>query len=434
MVGRAVAGARHWWVLATKLAQPTLEGPNGRGASRRYIFAAAEASLRRLGTDVIDILYLHREDHGTPMAETVRAIGDLMRQGKIRYFGVSNHRSWRIAEICRLCDQEGIDRPVASQPLYNALNRQIETEHLPACCYFGLGVVPYSPLARGVLTGKYPPDAPAPEGTRAGRHDKRMMETEWRPESLPAAQEIAAHARSRGVSPGQFALAWVLNNRLVTAAIAGPRTAGQWDEYVGALSYRVTAEDEAFVDRLVATGHASTPDTTTPPIRSRGASREPAEPDGPRGELRRAAGARPLAVRVAPPHAGRRSIDRRGDIVRPRAVDHRRRRRVDVAGPIDVMPAPFVFAPPLLPPLAPTPAIMVPTRSRGRCGGEHGQSARRRKNDSTCSHSLSPQRADRLRLARDGTQRRWRKPGNFRAACSRGTERHVMFGTTDGEL
>jgi aryl-alcohol dehydrogenase-like predicted oxidoreductase len=271
VVGRSVAGERHWWVLATKLVQPMLDGPNGRGSSRRYIFSAAEASLRRLDTDVIDVLYLHREDHGTPMAETVRAIGDLIRQGKIRYFGLSNYRSWRLAEICRLCDEQGIDRPVASQPLYNALNRQIEVEHLPACGYFGLGVVPYSPLARGVLTGKYRPDAPAPEGTRAGRHDKRMMETEWRVESLRAAQEIAAQAERRGVSPGQFALAWVLNNRLVTAAIAGPRTEAQWEEYAGALSYRFTAEDEALVDRLVVTGHASSPGYNDPeyPIEGR---------------------------------------------------------------------------------------------------------------------------------------------------------------------
>ena len=122
---------------------------------------AVEASLRRLGTDVIDLLYLHKEDHATPLAETVHALADLIRAGKIRYFGVSNYRSWRVAEICRLCDAAGIDRPAASQPLYNALNREPEVEHLPACGYFGLGVVPYSPLARGVLTGKYAPECGA---------------------------------------------------------------------------------------------------------------------------------------------------------------------------------------------------------------------------------------------------------------------------------
>jgi aryl-alcohol dehydrogenase-like predicted oxidoreductase len=232
---------------------------------------AADASLRRLGTDFIDVYYLHKEDHGTPLAETVRAMGDLVRVGKIRYFGVSNYRSWRVAEICRLCDDLGIDRPVVSQPYYNALNRMPEVEHLPACGYYGLGVVPYSPLARGVLTGKYDPKRPPPEGTRAGRQDARMMQTEWRTESLDIAQEIRRHAEARGASAGDFAVAWVLNNRFVTAVIGGPRTQEQWDAYLGALRYAFTAEDEALVDRLVPKGHPSTPGYSDPqyPIEGR---------------------------------------------------------------------------------------------------------------------------------------------------------------------
>jgi aryl-alcohol dehydrogenase-like predicted oxidoreductase len=271
VVGRAIGNSRAWWVLATKCANPTGEGPNARGLSRRHMFHAVEASLRRLATDTIDLLYLHKEDHATPLAETVHALADLIRGGRIRYFGVSNYRAWRVAEICHLCDQAGIDRPIASQPLYNALNREAEIEHLPACGYFGLGVVPYSPLARGVLTGKYRPDAAPPPDTRAGRQDRRMMESEWRPESLAIAQELAAHAKTRGITPGQFAFAWVLNNRLVTAAIGGPRTEDQWNDYADALTYRFTAEDEALVDRLVTTGHASTPRYNDPayPIEGR---------------------------------------------------------------------------------------------------------------------------------------------------------------------
>jgi len=271
VVGRCIGNNRPWWVLATKCANSTGEGPNARGLSRRHMFQAVEASLRRLSTDVIDVLYLHKEDHATPLAETVHALADLIRTGKIRYFGVSNYRSWRIAEICHLCDEAGIDRPVASQPLYNALNREVEIEHLPACGYFGLGVVPYSPLARGMLTGKYRPDTAPPPDTRAGRQDRRMMESEWRPESLAIAQEIAKHAQSRGVTPGQFAFAWVLNNCFVTAAIGGPRTEDQWEEYSGALTYRFMPEDEALVDRLVTTGHASTPRYNDPayPIEGR---------------------------------------------------------------------------------------------------------------------------------------------------------------------
>ena len=264
VTGGAIAAERNAWVLATKVANPMGPGPNGRGLSRKWIMQAAEASLRRLGTDHIDIYYLHKEDHSTPLAETVQALGDLVRQGKIRYFGVSNYRSWRVAEICRLCDEAGIGRPVVSQPHYNALNRMPETEHLPACAYYGLGIVPYSPLARGVLTGKYRPDAPPPDDTRAGRGDRRIMQTEWRPESLAIAQQLKSHAEKRGVTAGQFAVAWVINNRLVTSVIAGPRTEDQWEEYLGALECSLTAADEALVDTLVIAGHPSTPGYNDP--------------------------------------------------------------------------------------------------------------------------------------------------------------------------
>jgi aryl-alcohol dehydrogenase-like predicted oxidoreductase len=271
VVGRAIREQRDRWVLATKLANPKGPGPNDRGLSRAYVFRACEASLRRLGTDVIDIYYLHKEDHDTPLAETVRAMGDLMRQGKIRYFGVSNYRSWRVAEICNLCDHLGIERPVVSQPYYNAMNRMPEVEHLPACGYYGLGVVPYSPLARGVLTGKYAPGAEPPADTRAGRKDARMLQSEWRQESLEIAQTIRAHAEARAPTAGRFAVAWVLNNAFVTAAIAGPRTLEQWQDYLGALDYRFTPEDEALIDRLVPTGHPSTPGYNDPayPIEGR---------------------------------------------------------------------------------------------------------------------------------------------------------------------
>ncbi|HEY1935948.1 MAG TPA: aldo/keto reductase [Acetobacteraceae bacterium] len=271
IVGRAIGPHRDWWVLATKIANPIGKGPNARGLSRRAVFDSVDGCLRRLQTDSIDVLYLHKEDHETPLAETVHALGDLIRVGKLRYIGLSNYRGWRVAEICHLCDAAGIDRPAASQPLYNALNREPEVEHLPACGYFGLGVVPYSPLARGVLTGKYAPNvAPEPE-TRAGRRDRRMMESEWRPESLHIAQEIAAHARARGISPGAFAFAWVLHNRLITSAIGGPRTKEQWEDYVASLAVRLGPDDEALVDRLVSPGHPSTPGYNDPqyPIEGR---------------------------------------------------------------------------------------------------------------------------------------------------------------------
>src|SRR6202521_816006 len=271
VTGRAISNQRDQWVLATKLANPMGEGPNAGGLSRKWIMRAVDASLRRLGTDYIDIYYLHKEDLNTPLAETVYAMGDLVRASKIRYFGVSNYKSWRVAEICAICDRLGIDRPVVSQPYYNAMNRMPEVEHLPACQFYGLGIVPYSPLARGVLTGKYRPDAPPDKETRAGRNDTRMMQTEWRPESLLLAQEIKKHAESKGITPGQFAVAWVLNSAFVTGVIAGPRTEAQWDDYVRALDYRFTTEDEALIDRLGARGHPSTPGYNDPayPIEGR---------------------------------------------------------------------------------------------------------------------------------------------------------------------
>ncbi len=272
VVGRAIRADRDHWILATKMCNPMGSGPNQKGLSRRWMFQATEASLKRLGTDWIDIMYLHKEDHDTPLEETIGAMVDLIQTGKIRYFGLSNYRSWRVAVICDLCDRLGIDRPIVSQPYYNAMNRMPEVEHLPACEFFGLGVVPYSPLARGVLTGKYQPGSASPsEGTRAGRKDTRMMQSEWREESLVMAQKVKEHAEARGITPGQFAVAWVLNNRIITAPIAGPRTEEQFDDYLGALDYQFTAEDEALIDGLVATGHPSTPGYNDPayPIEGR---------------------------------------------------------------------------------------------------------------------------------------------------------------------
>ena len=175
IVGRAIAQNRSDWIVATKLGNQIGARQGDSGLSRHWIMRAVEGSLTRLGVDCIDIYYFHKEDHTTPLAESVRAMGDLIRQGKVRYFDLSNFRSWRVAEICNLCDRMGIDRPVVSQPYYNATNRMSETEHLPACGYFGLGVVPYSPLARGVLTGKYQPDAAPPEEAARRAHDAERM-------------------------------------------------------------------------------------------------------------------------------------------------------------------------------------------------------------------------------------------------------------------
>jgi aryl-alcohol dehydrogenase-like predicted oxidoreductase len=160
--------------------------------------------------------------------------------------------------------QLGMPGPVVCQPYYNLLNRQPEVEVLPACLHHGIGVVPYSPIARGVLAAKYAPGAKPETGTRAGRGDARMMQTEFREESLRAAQTIKSHCEKKGVAPSQFAAAWVLAHRAVSSVIAGPRTFAQWQDYFGALECTIDPADEALVDGLVAPGHPSTPGYNDP--------------------------------------------------------------------------------------------------------------------------------------------------------------------------
>jgi aryl-alcohol dehydrogenase-like predicted oxidoreductase len=178
------------------------DDPNRRGTSRKWIMQAIDESLARLGTDYVDVYYLHRDVESTPLEESVRAMDDLVRSGKIRHWGLSNFRGWRIAEAMAVVRELGAAAPVVCQPYYNAMNRQPENDILPACAYHGIGVVPYSPLARGVLTAKYKPNEKPPEGTRAGRGDKRMLDTEFRPESLAIAQKLKDHAAKKGASPG----------------------------------------------------------------------------------------------------------------------------------------------------------------------------------------------------------------------------------------
>jgi len=270
IIGRAIAKDRHDWVLATKVGTEWEKAPNRSGTGRKWVMEELDKSLKRLKTDFIDIYYFHKDDYDTPIAESAHAMADAIRQGKIRYFGVSNFRGWRIAELASFCDANSIPRPVVCQPYYNAMNRMPEDEVLPACERYGLGVVPYSPLARGVLTGKYQWNKPAPAGTRVAISDKRIMDTEWRKESVEIAATIKRHAEKRGITAGQFATAWVLNNKLVSSVIAGPRTMGQWREYAGALDYAFTKEDEALVDKLVKPGHPSTPGYTDPNYPPRG--------------------------------------------------------------------------------------------------------------------------------------------------------------------
>jgi len=264
MVGDLLDGARHDWVLATKVGNKMSERPNESHYSRTWVQRACDASLQRLGTDHIDLYYLHRDFNGMDLEEPLRGIDALLRAGKIRSWGVSNFRGWRIAEAVHMARAINMPAPVACQPYYNLLNRQPEVEVLPACLHHGIGVVPYSPIARGVLAGKYAPGVKPAEGTRAGRGDKRMLESEFREESLAIAQTLKAHCDRKGVSLAHFATAWVLAHKAVTAVIAGPRTLAQWQDYFAALDCVISAEDEALVDSLVKPGHPSTPGYNDP--------------------------------------------------------------------------------------------------------------------------------------------------------------------------
>tara|TARA_A100001015_G_C15020440_1_gene727714 strand:+ start:1620 stop:2633 length:1014 start_codon:yes stop_codon:yes gene_type:complete len=271
LVGKFIASARDWWVLATKVGNPMGKSVNEAGLSRKWVTKACEDSLRRLNTDYIDIYYLHRDYENTALEEIISVMGKLMDSGKIRYFGLSNFRGWRIAEIVRICDNLKISRPVVCQPYYNAVNRMPEVEIIPVCKNYGIGIVPYSPIARGVLTGKYKKGATPSKDTRAGRKDERLMETEFRDESFLIGEKIIKYLNGKGISSGQFATSWVLSNEAVDSVIAGPRTFEQWSEYYPALEYVLTHQDEKFVDSLVAPGHPSTPGFNDPkyPVRGR---------------------------------------------------------------------------------------------------------------------------------------------------------------------
>jgi aryl-alcohol dehydrogenase-like predicted oxidoreductase len=264
MLGELLKGRRQHWVLATKLGNKMSDRPNESHYSRSWMLREIDASLARLQTDHVDILYLHRDFNGMDIEEPLRALDAMLRAGKIRYWGLSNFRGWRIAECVRIANEIGMPGPVVCQPYYNLLNRMPEVEILPACEHFGIGVTPYSPIARGVLTGKYLPGQKPAEGTRAARGDKRIAETEFREESLVIAQQLQEHAKRKGMTLAQFATAWVLAHRAVSSVIAGPRTLEQWQGYLPAIDGEITEEDDELIDSLVRPGHPSTPGFTDP--------------------------------------------------------------------------------------------------------------------------------------------------------------------------
>jgi aryl-alcohol dehydrogenase-like predicted oxidoreductase len=264
ITGELIKKDRSEWVLSTKVGQAAGSPQRKKGLSRKWMMEAIDASLERLQTDYVDIYYMHHVDWETPLEESVAAMGDIIARGKALHWGFSNHRGWQIGELVRIADSVGAPRPIICQPHYNMVMRMVESDVLPACEYYGIGVTPFSPLARGVLTGKYDPEKDAPADSRAGRGDRSILNRDFRKETFRVVERVRKHIEKRGMTPLDFAIGWLLNNRIVTSVIAGPRTLDQWQDYLGALEHDFTARDEALVDKMVATGHPSTPGFVDP--------------------------------------------------------------------------------------------------------------------------------------------------------------------------
>ncbi len=218
----------------------TGDGPNDESASRWHILREIERSLGRLETDYIDLYQMHQFDAQTPLEETLRALDDLVRQGKVRYIGCSNYAAWQLCKALWASDRYGLVRFDSAQPEYSPADRRIEAELVPLCLDQGVGILPYFPLAGGILTGKYRPDAPPPEGSRAitQPHFARRITDQ----KLRLAEDMARIAAEAGVTVAQLTLAWVMNRPGITSALVGATRVAQQEENLRAVEVRLDAE------------------------------------------------------------------------------------------------------------------------------------------------------------------------------------------------
>lgn len=235
-------GNRQQIVLATKVRGRMWEGPNGEGLSRAHIMKAIDDSLRRLDTDYIDLYQTHWFDPDTPIEETLRALEDLVHQGKVRYLGCSNYPAWRLCQALWTSDRVGLARYDSLQPHYNLVHRaEFERELLPLCQDQRLGVIPYSPLAGGFLTGKYRKEAPVPKSARAqGIVDRYLSD-----KNFTLLERLETLGKKRGKTILQMALGWLLTNPVVTSPIIGANTVEQLREILGAVGLRLSQEEKA---------------------------------------------------------------------------------------------------------------------------------------------------------------------------------------------
>lgn len=249
-IGKALKNRRGKFILATKFGRVMEETPNGKGASRLHIMEQLEGSLTRLGTDTIDLYQLHIYDPDTPIEETLRALDDSVRQGKVRYIGCSQVSSWQACEGLWTSRLLNLNSYVSVQPHYNLLKREIEKELVPFCRAYGLGIIPYFPLEGGVLTGKYRPGQPAPAGSRyAGSSTEANNRLSQRNLSMVTALERFSEARGRPVV--ELALAWFLANPLVSTVIAGATKPEQVVANARCLDWKLSAEELIEIDSIV---------------------------------------------------------------------------------------------------------------------------------------------------------------------------------------
>jgi aryl-alcohol dehydrogenase-like predicted oxidoreductase len=247
-LGKALEGRRSDVVVATKFGFPMGDAPQMRGASRRYVCEAVEASLRRLGSDYIDLYQIHLPDPRTPIEETLRALDDLVRQGKVRYVGCSNFAAWQLVEAHWTAKALNLTSFVSAQNLYNLLDRRIERELVPAADRCGVGLLPYFPLANGLLTGKYRRDQQPPEGTRLAGLDEERRRGLLSRLNFETLDELETLARQRGRTLVELAVGWLAAQPLVASVIAGATKPEQVDQNVRAADWKPTPEDLAAID------------------------------------------------------------------------------------------------------------------------------------------------------------------------------------------
>jgi aryl-alcohol dehydrogenase-like predicted oxidoreductase len=253
VLGRALHGVRRESLeIFTKVFWPTGPGQNDRGLSRKHIMESAHGSLRRLRTDYLDLYQAHRFDHHTPLEETMRAFDDLVRQGKVLYIGVSEWRAEEIAAALTIADQLGLDRLVSNQPQYNLIWRVIESEVIPFCQQEGIGQIVWSPIAQGVLTGKYLPGSPPPPGSRAtDDRGSGFISAYLEDDMLTAVQRLRPIADEAGLTMSALAIAWTLQNPAVSAAIIGATRPEHVHENVKAAGVKLDAEVLARIDEIM---------------------------------------------------------------------------------------------------------------------------------------------------------------------------------------